>query len=544
MNPLESVQQWVERPLRGEKSGRFLARLGVEPRRFWLLIDLFANLSESGEATTEMGRNEAVLKTGFFLFAAFSAILSIVLLNAGAAPRTYLLAFLGMTAYVLLPPLLSETGNTLVNPTEGMVLAHQPINGATYTAAKLTHLLKVVLYLALGTNAIPSVVGAFVTGSNLAYIPLHLAATLLWGFALALACCGLFGWLLRFVPAKRLKTAVQFATSLPFLFFVQGDRLFRAMHVTNWLPANPGIRWTLATIAFVAFGFATWYGLRSLSADYLVRASAIGRGGPVTASRRQSGWMSGLVARFFGGQQARGGFAFVSRMMLRDWQFRCQLIPLFFMPVVLIGSIARGGWRVDPFSGEFAIMQITPHLLGSLLFFICFALRYGNDYKGAWMFQLMPSGAVGGFVRGVYAALWIPIIALPHAILLPVFAWNWGASHGALFVAFSLAVSSLWLGIELRAINGIPFSQQVQPTGGMYVLPLMFLGGLVMAFAVAVQHFLIFRSAMVVVLMTVLLAVADYFVTRASLKDLAVSVRHHLAMTSGETGTIYKEVGA
>ncbi len=43
-----------------------------------------------------------------------------------------------------------------MNPVEAHVLAHQPINGATYVAAKLTHLVRILLYLVPAMNAIPA----------------------------------------------------------------------------------------------------------------------------------------------------------------------------------------------------------------------------------------------------------------------------------------------------------------------------------------------------------------------------------------------------
>ena len=35
-----------------------------------------------------------------------------------------------------------------------------------------------------------------------------------------------------------------------------------------------------------------------------------------------------LVARLFGGQASRAGFAFTSCMLLRDWQFKRQIFPV------------------------------------------------------------------------------------------------------------------------------------------------------------------------------------------------------------------------
>ena len=86
-------------------------------------------------------------------------------------------------------------------------MAHQPIGGATYTAAKLTHLLRIVAILAPALNAAPAGASIVLLKRPFWYYPLiHLAATFGAGLLVALAACALFGWLLRFVPAPRLKS--------------------------------------------------------------------------------------------------------------------------------------------------------------------------------------------------------------------------------------------------------------------------------------------------------------------------------------------------
>ena len=131
--------------------------------------------------------------------------MTLLYIAVGVDETTYASNFLVFNAVVLLSVLLPETSNSLLNPAEGLVLAHQPINGATYTAAKLTHLARIVFYLALGLNAIPAAAGLLVRGTNWSYPFMHLLAALAAGLFEALLCCALFGWLMRFVPVRRLE---------------------------------------------------------------------------------------------------------------------------------------------------------------------------------------------------------------------------------------------------------------------------------------------------------------------------------------------------
>ena len=172
------------------------------------------------------------------------------------------------------------------------------------------------------------------------------------------------------------------------------------------------------------------FGLRALSGDYLVRVSAIVHGAFAKPARARAVLRSRPSSRAWreappAAQSARAGFEYVRRMLVRDWQFRRQMIPMLpaaIMPVVLLFS----GSRSTPFSGTFTPMHLLPHALGALLFFACTVLAFGADYKGAWIFLTIPGGAFRGFVRGVHALLWFAVILIPNLVVMGFLARNWG----------------------------------------------------------------------------------------------------------------------
>ena len=259
-------------------------------------------------------------------------------------------------------------------------------------------------------------------------------------------------------------------------------------------------------------------------------------------SRARKSILGAVVRRFFGGQQAVAGFAFVSRMMLRDWQFRRQMIPLLIFPLVSLGSAFSSGWPADPFLPGFSPIHLLPHALGFLLLFVCMMVRFGNDYKGVWLFLSIPSGALDGFARGIHALLWLDAILIPNLIALPLLAWRWGIGHAALFIAYSIAATSVYLALELRLIENIPFTRQMDTSAQALTLPLLLGSGLVGGIAVTAQYYLIFRSPIVVAGAVAALAIAAHFLTKASLSSLAVSMRYHLGLLSAESKSIYKEI--
>ena len=522
-----------------------LAGCGVDVKRFWLLVDLFNQISERGEMMDQLGRNGVALKGASIVYFVFSGFLGVILALTPLPVMAYFGIFMGFTAVLLVSVLISEAGNSLLNPAEAMVLAHQPITGATYTAAKLSHLLSIVLYLVPGINAIPAVAGLLLKNAPWYYPFLHLAGAFTVGLVSALFCCAFFGWMLRFVPVKRLKAAGQLAGTLPFLAMVFGRRggtLIRRLPIAAVMPNDPAIWWGIGIALSAAGVAAVVFGLRSLTADYLIRVASFARGGAHAGSRPRKPRLGVIVRRFFGGQPALAGFAFVSRMMLRDWQFRRQMIPLLMFPLVSLGSAFSSGWPSDPLLRKFTPIHVMPHALGFLLLFVCTLMRFGNDYKGVWVFVSIPSGALNGFARGIHALLWLDGILIPNLIALPLLAWRWGFGHAALFIAYSIAATSVYLALELRLIENVPFSKQMDTAIQSLTLPLLLGFGLAAGIAVTVQYFLIFRSPVSVAVCTVVLGIAAWFGTKVSLSTLAVAMRYHLGLLTAESGTIYKEI--
>jgi hypothetical protein len=172
-------------------------------------VDLFGKISDRNEMMDQLGMNGVALSRLAWGFGIVLGLMDVLLAAAELPVGTYALILLGYAGFMLLYVLMLETGNSLVNPVEGLVLAHQPIDGATYTAAKLTHLARIVVFLGLGTSVAPAVAGLMLKDAGWSYPLLHLAAALAIGGVEVFLCCAVYGWLMRLVPAQRLKAAAQ-----------------------------------------------------------------------------------------------------------------------------------------------------------------------------------------------------------------------------------------------------------------------------------------------------------------------------------------------
>ena len=540
MKPLWCI---VEKQLRGPRARGWLQRAGIDPRKYWLLIDLFGELSERRELFSQLGNNAAALKKASWVYFGLSALITIPLVLADVSVSMYAMVFLGMTAFLLTSMLLPETSNSLVNPVEGMVLAHQPIDGATYTAAKLTHLSRILLYMVPGLNLAPAVVALFLPHCPWYFPLLLLAAAFAMGTVIALTCCALFGWLIRFVPPARLKTVGFMAEMAPWLIYLLsqvGRSTFRRLHWPAWLRPDPWILQLLAVVLVLGSVAMVILGLRALSGDYLARVSAIAHGGSGKKSRPRRSWSAALAAAIFGGPSVRAAYDYVTLMMRRDWQFRRQLIPLIPMTAMAMVSAARN-MSMSPFSAKFSAVHVLPHAFGFAFFIVCGVMMYGRDHQGSWVFQLAPAGAFRGFARGVYARL-LSLLLAPHILMLLLFTYYWGVRDAVAFVIYSAAAGAVYLSLELRLVEVIPFSKQPEATQN-YLTMLVIMGGIAAAgIAVAVQHFLLFRSMPAVIGASALLLTAAWLLTRSSLDTYEAAMRFQLGIMSSEVTAMYKEV--
>lgn len=525
-------------------SASALGRLGIDAHQYWLLVDLFGTLGSRQEIAQLGGQEQSLRRATLFLFLSFS-LLAGIMVYFGTPAILYFIAFLMITALQLSMLLLSEVAATLVNPSEATVLAHQPITGRTWSLAKVTHLVRVTVYIVFGLNFVPAGLGSLLpdvrTSLMIGYPIMHLSVALGLGLIIGLACCSVFGWLIRYVPPKRLQAIAALIQLLPMLLMIGGMSWGRAAGETiDWTqlislnddlwPAIQTIPATLATLAIaILVLLSIWafvFGLRALSSNQLIRSFDQGL---KTPRRTGSFELSPLflLSSQLGNQIQRSGFEYASRIAMRDWQFWRNILS-FSAPILCgLGYMIIRESNDSPFSSGFTSVHFLPHLLGFTALMSCRFSAYGSDYKSVWLFVLIPGGFVRPFVQGVAMSLFLSIVVLPHMIGVIVSIWFWPFSDLALFSAFSVTVTTLYLCVGVGLIGGIPFGKQFEPEKKILTPFFVFTWGLCMAGAVGIQ-FLLFLSYYAAGIATFVLSVVAIIFARNSISRFAVDVKVHL----------------
>ena len=521
-----------------------LGWLGIDPRQYWLLVDLFNTLGARQEIAQLGGREQSLRRATLFLFV-FFGLFAGFMAYFGIPSILYFIVFQFMTALQLSMLLLPEVAATLVNPSEVTVLAPQPITGRTWSIAKVTHLVRITVYIVFGLNLVPAILGSLLPGTSsslmIGYPIMHLSVALGLGLIIGLACCSVFGWLIRYVPPKRLQAVAALIQLLPMVLMFGAMSWGRVVEDTiDWthVMGPDGGAWSaVQTIPMTSTALAVtilallsmWafaYGLRALSSNRLVRSydQEIKTSRGIGSSRLS---LLFFISSRLGNQVRRSGFEYMSKIAMRDWQFWRNILSMSAPALCGLGVMLIRGSHGSPFSATFPSVHFLPHMLGFTALMCCRFSAYGSDYKNAWLFVTIPGQFIPLFVQGVTMSLFLSIVIFPHLIGIVVAVWFWPFIDLALFSTFSVAVTALYLCVGVGVIGGIPFGKQFEPEQKILTPFFMVIWGLCMAGAVGIQFFL-FLSHYAVGIATLVLFVIAVILAKYSVSRLAADFRVHL----------------
>jgi ABC-2 type transport system permease protein len=545
--------------------GKLCLALGIDPRQYRLLLGLFSLLSDRLEF---MGTTVSLKKViGGYVF--ISLLLSLIAF-ANPPLHGYLLIILGSSMLFMFMILTQDVANSIMNPDEASVLAHQPIRGATYVAAKLTHVFVIVAVITSSLNALPAIAGLYLRQSHWFYPLTHLMAAYLAGLFIAFLVCGIYGWLFLFIAPAKLKNAALWLQLLTLMIptlivnalqivfgakFLERTQIVSRALGSSWMPW----RWfvALGLMGHTKYpGFSAWeagaaclitcaliaFGLRGFRADYLIKVSALIQGSATSAARSPRGsWLNPLVRKLAGAPSGYGAFSWVCTMVRRDWNFRLQAFWNMGAGLILLLLMVVKGIRVSPFaSGAFSPMHAVPHVLGVLLAVVCRLMSYTAEPQGASLFVTLPLVPLRPFVRGAYLSLWLPAGIL-HLCLLGPCIWFWGVAEGMLFISFSMALASVYVGLTVFFVDGFPFANAFKPSVGKE-LSMVFLIMLIPIAPLLLVQWLIFHHAFLVMAAAIALAFLAFVAAHFSLGRLEKRIHANLQLLGFGPQQMFKEL--
>ena len=524
-------------------------------RQYVLLLGLLRTLGSRRELTSQFGTHAPALGILGGLSLLIGGFVALGVLGGRMSAYDVLMICQGMTIVLLVPLLVSEAADALLNPAEVSVLAHRPIGNLTYLAAKLTYLLGFALTLGLALNVLPALAGSRLAGTAWFYPVTHLGAAALGSAFTALATCGVFGVVFRLVPVSHVRAAALWAQLIGGLSIPLAPHLLRLVEVRldfdapywsglpiAWFAAlglagqdgGPELSLPLALPSMIVALLLVAGGLGVLTQGYMTRTSTARRAARASGARLRSPLLP--VFRWLTrSRPGMGAGLFVVAMARRDWQFRRATLRAA-VPMLLLLITFPSGLR-SPFDDgdRFTAVHLLPHVIGLTMVVALDFLPFSDHYRARWIFQTVPASALRGVVRGTLAAIWLLGAAMPSLLLFAVAAIRWNVPHAALFAIYTLAVLSFYLGTFAWIQGGLPFTRPVDPARAAGNMSFMF-GFLIVALAIGiVQAVWLFPDATRIGLAIVALAVAAGCLGWLSMRVLEARARSALASFAAGT---------
>ena len=535
---------------------------GFDRRQYWLLVTLLRTLGSRRELTAQFGMHGPALGILAGLSLLMGGFVSLIILGGQVPASDVLVVCQTMTALVLVPLLVSEAADALLNPAEVSVLAHRPVGDLTYLAAKITYLVGFALLISSALNVLPAFVGIRLDGTAWFYPATHLAAASLGAAFTAIATCGVFGMLFRFVAVSRVRSAALWIQLLAGLVVPLSPHLPRLMNIQpdfdapawsafplTWFAAiglagQPGslrLSLTHAVPAVVVSALLVILGVQALTRGYMTRVS--------TAVRSRAGRTTGpgrlapLLVRTGWSQPSAGAAGFVVRMMQRDWQFRRAIIRASVPLLMLLVAFVGGGLR-SPFAGDpgLSTAHLLPYSIAITAITAADFLPFSDHYKARWIFLTIPASGLRGVVRGAFAVLWATGALVPSAVLFVATALLWGMREAALYAAYAAASLSLLVCGFAWLQSGLPFTRQPDPTRAAGNMSLMLGAMVIMLLLAVVQAFFVFPHPARILIVAGLFAAAAWVAARLSLRVLENRVLDQLAEFSSGPGRLFTMV--
>jgi ABC-2 type transport system permease protein len=482
---------------------RLLTVLGVDPVQWRVLVQtaLRVDLRTTGAMSMSRmrGSGKSSLRSFGITLGMMGLILGLVIFVASDLFFSVSL-FFSFLLFSVSSSLLLEYQAIVISPDDYRQLGYQPITSRTFFAARLTSVLIYVWIMTCALGFFPFVASALTRhGGLIATITLILAA-LLASTTAALFVVGLYGWLLKLLPASRLKHALSYlqlaATFLVYASYfllprLIGERALQqfAMPRTGWVLAVPGtwyasivdaatghatpVQLALAGMTIVlAIGSAMLAGGR-LSLDYADRLADLMTDSTSNAQTATARVRSGRVFR---DGERRAVALLMAGLFRHDMRFRLGVLGIVPLTVIyLMGGFGpHSGGVTDPFlmssrSGEPQLVYYAVLFFPTMLSQV---MSRSDAYRAAWIFFATPADtprlllAIKDFVLVYFVLPYLTFLGLVLAY------WFTRIDHLIILLVTLAMLCHLVLLVQLLLNPELPFSQPETKGGRSQVMVL------------------------------------------------------------------------
>ncbi len=419
---------------------------------------------------------------GLFMYGIMGVVFALVATSASSAGIAAFFVLNFVLIFVAAVVLL-ESGSSIVNPEDIIILGPLPVRSRTYFAARMTIVAALIfLYdVVLGLPATVTIVLKFGLAEGLAWI----VAMLMGGFSVGMFMVVVYTTALRYVKPARLKNVMGYVQLL-LSFVIYGAYGILADRMRDYLASMTLARWTVflpskwyASIVSLAGGDWTYANLAGVVLALVVfvilflkvtgrialtyaddaRSAAV----PVASSPRVVRRRK-IRSSFFRRSDDRAIAMLVLRQFRNDIKFRMSVLAILPLTLLyLFQGLKSSAGLTDPFVAEPAEHEYTSSMLIYLAMILFPAILKDeivrNDmHEAAWVFFAAPvhRGDLILSVRRIVMAGFI----LPYLGMISlVFLWFFGnVFHVVLHMLVIVLCCDVYMLILSQIKPALPFS--------------------------------------------------------------------------------------
>lgn len=415
----------------------------------------------------------------------------------------------GITMFMVMTSLISDFSSVMLDVKDKNLILSKPVNNITLNMAKMIH---IVVYLFFITMALvgPALVASAIRHGVMFFL-LFFAEIILLDFFIVALTALLYLGILRFFDGEKLKDIINYVQIGLSMVITIGYQLIGRLF--NFIDLNI----TFQPKWWQYFVIPTWFGAPfevlirgDLNIHYII-FSMFAFVVPILSiflyiklipvfernlqklnnhngrNRRSKeklvSWIAAIVCST---KEERSFFHFASKMMKNEREFKLRVYPTlgfaFIFPFIFLANVMRDGGfeRIASSNAYFNI-----YFCALFLPTVVLMMRYSANYKGAWIYKVMPINELESVFKGTLKAFLVNLLLPLYVFECIIFIWIFGVRIFPDLIAVFLNIY-IYTVICFKAFKKeLPFTQAFQTgqqgTGGavfLLMLLLSILGGI------------------------------------------------------------------
>lgn len=352
----------------------------------------------------------------------------------------------GILIFMVMASLISDFSSVLLDIRDKSILFSRPVSRKTLSMAKLVHVMIYMFYLTAAFTGIPLIVSLYKHG--ILFFLIFLAEILLIDLFVVVLTALIYLLVLKIFDGEKLKDIINsvqialavgvtvgyqfigrlFSSSFTSIEFI--PKWWEGLIIPVWFAApfeillNGSMNTHYIVLALLAvlvpiFAIAAYICLMPEFERNLQKLNNH-NGGERKRNRNYLGQISSLICR---SRLERVFFRFTFEMIRKEREFKLRVYPILglsvVMPLVMLFNIFNSSESLDHLNTRLYLMI---YFCGMFLPTLLIMSRCSGNYKGAWIYKIIPMPSTAPIFKGTVKAmilnLFVPVFCLGSVIFL------------------------------------------------------------------------------------------------------------------------------